>query len=187
MRRGEPIRARRTGALERGWSWCRRNPRLAAAVAATAASLALVVALSLTIAIQQARSVEKLRQEREKLRQERGKTNEALVRLVREQGHTSVALKNVEIERDRANRESRKAFQSLSEFYMERGRALADGGDAKGLHWAARALAAAPADDAALQHAIRAGLSVVSRQTNMPRVVFPCPGPVVAVAFSPDG
>ncbi len=36
---GEPVRARPAGAVERGWRWCRRNPRLAAT------SLALVLAL----------------------------------------------------------------------------------------------------------------------------------------------
>jgi serine/threonine-protein kinase len=32
--RGEPIRARPAGVLERGWRWCRRNPRVAALTAA---------------------------------------------------------------------------------------------------------------------------------------------------------
>jgi tetratricopeptide (TPR) repeat protein len=38
---GEPIQARRVGALERGWRWCKRNPLVAAV---SAASLVVVVA-----------------------------------------------------------------------------------------------------------------------------------------------
>jgi serine/threonine protein kinase/tetratricopeptide (TPR) repeat protein len=39
---GEAVRARRTGLLEKGWRWCRRNPTLAAAIGST--SLALIAA-----------------------------------------------------------------------------------------------------------------------------------------------
>jgi serine/threonine-protein kinase len=37
---GEPIRARPVGAVERGWRWCRRNPRLAVVTAAAVLFLA---------------------------------------------------------------------------------------------------------------------------------------------------
>jgi WD40 repeat protein len=51
---GRPVRARRAGALERAWRWCRRNPWLAAAAGAVAASLGAVVLLSFLHAARQA-------------------------------------------------------------------------------------------------------------------------------------
>jgi WD40 repeat protein/serine/threonine protein kinase len=42
----EPIRARRSGARERSWRWCRRNPAVAALLAAVALSLLLGTAIS---------------------------------------------------------------------------------------------------------------------------------------------
>jgi len=50
---GEPIAARPIGVLERGWLWCRRNPRLAAAIGTTAAALVAVAVLSLLYADRQ--------------------------------------------------------------------------------------------------------------------------------------
>ena len=47
---GEPIAARPTGGLERGWLWCRRNPWLAGAVGLTAAALIGVAVLALLYA-----------------------------------------------------------------------------------------------------------------------------------------
>jgi WD40 repeat protein len=44
--RGEPVRARPVGRLERGWRWGRRNPALAVACAATAALLVAVAVVS---------------------------------------------------------------------------------------------------------------------------------------------
>jgi WD40 repeat protein len=46
---GEPIRARRTGAVERGWRWCRRNP-LAGALATSVVVLLLAAAAGASVA-----------------------------------------------------------------------------------------------------------------------------------------
>jgi WD40 repeat protein/tRNA A-37 threonylcarbamoyl transferase component Bud32 len=50
----EPILARPTGALERGWLWCRRNPWLAGAIGSTAAALVAVAAIAAVFAVVQA-------------------------------------------------------------------------------------------------------------------------------------
>ncbi len=47
--RGEPIRARRTAAVERGWRWCRRNP-LAAALATAVLGLLVAAAAAASVA-----------------------------------------------------------------------------------------------------------------------------------------
>jgi WD40 repeat protein len=44
---GRPVRARRTGPVERGWRWCRRNPALATASALAGAALVAAVAVLL--------------------------------------------------------------------------------------------------------------------------------------------
>lgn len=43
---GQPIKARPVGALERAWRWCRRNPAMAASLAAVFVSLLLGAAIS---------------------------------------------------------------------------------------------------------------------------------------------
>ncbi len=53
---GEPIAARATGMLERGWLWCRRNPRLAGAIGSTAAALVAVAVISAVYAVEQSRA-----------------------------------------------------------------------------------------------------------------------------------
>ena len=47
---GEPITARPAGTFERLWLWCRRNPRLAAALGSTAAAIVAVAVLALLFA-----------------------------------------------------------------------------------------------------------------------------------------
>jgi WD40 repeat protein len=62
---GEPIRARRLGPVERAVRWCRREPWLAAALAAVACSLVVVAGISLVSAIMLANSAESERAAKE--------------------------------------------------------------------------------------------------------------------------
>jgi serine/threonine protein kinase len=45
--KGEPIRARPVGRMEKGWRWCRRNPTVAGLTAAVVALLGVVVAVTI--------------------------------------------------------------------------------------------------------------------------------------------
>src|SRR5262249_15061160 len=50
-----PIRARRTGALDQAWRWCRRNPVVAGALGTAAAALVMATLLALLYADRKAR------------------------------------------------------------------------------------------------------------------------------------
>lgn len=54
---GRPIEARRIGALERSWRWCRRNPALATAFGSVVALLASIAALSIAFSTQLSREL----------------------------------------------------------------------------------------------------------------------------------
>ena len=99
----------------------------------------------------------------------------------------TVELDHVKRESDKAGRENRKSLQSLADFFRERGRSLAEAGNAQGLLWLALALETAPADDHARKNPIRAELSLWSRQISQLRMIIRLSHPVYAVAFSPDG
>jgi WD40 repeat protein len=49
---GEPVRARRTGPLERGWNWCRRNPVVAGSLLGVALALLLGTAVAWWFALE---------------------------------------------------------------------------------------------------------------------------------------
>jgi WD40 repeat protein len=60
---GEPVAARPAGALERSWRWCKRQPKLAAALGAAAAGLLAVIGLSNLLGIREYRNSQALRKE----------------------------------------------------------------------------------------------------------------------------
>jgi len=61
---GEPVTARPVGTIERTWRWCKRQPRLAAALGAAAVGLLSVVGLSSLLGMREYRNAQALRQEK---------------------------------------------------------------------------------------------------------------------------
>ena len=57
---GEPIRARPVGRFERGWRWCGRNRRLAAALGSLALTLTAAVVLLIALVVLRTRTVSRL-------------------------------------------------------------------------------------------------------------------------------
>lgn len=81
-----------------------------------------------------------------------------------------------------------QAEYRLAENYLDRGLILCDQGDiGTGMLWLARSLQTAPAEAADLQWAIRVNLTGWSRQLHHLKAVLQHQGPVLAVAYSPDG
>src|SRR5262249_25501478 len=68
--RGEPVRARRPGAAEQTWRWCRRNPALAALTGS-------VVLLLVAVAVVSSLSAWRLRREEAATRAQLGQTQQA--------------------------------------------------------------------------------------------------------------
>src|SRR5262249_7362315 len=147
--------------------WSRRHQTL---VRAGAASLALTALFAVAFAAQQARFADQQTRSADRLRVEQGRTVEA--------------LKKVAIERDHANRESRKALQSLADYYLERARPLLVGNDPGGLLWLTRAAETAPADDATRQSTTRLNISAWERNIHNLNNIF---SSSIVLAFSPDG
>jgi WD40 repeat protein len=80
------------------------------------------------------------------------------------------------------------ANSRLAENYLDRGLMLCDQGDiGTGMLWLARSLQTAPPDADDLRWAIRVNLAGWSRQLHQLKAVLVHEGPVLAVAYSPDG
>src|SRR5262249_13391404 len=79
---GEPILARRSGVVNRGWKWTRRNPKLAASLALAISSLLVAMGLSIALAWSQYRAAQRLGIEQAKTLSEK-QTAEELYRTAR--------------------------------------------------------------------------------------------------------
>jgi serine/threonine protein kinase len=179
---GEPITARPAGSFERLWLWCKRNPRLAAALGSTAAALVAVVILSLLYADRMSKlataKAEQARIERESAWQQ-AELNRTITgqnqQLVERGEALARSLKDL-------NRGMARQYFVKSQAEIERGQ------NRVGLVYLnACYRAAAAAEDLGWQHTALDAIAAWARYTPSPRMVFAQSGAVTDVAFSPDG
>jgi hypothetical protein len=158
---GEPISARPSGALERFWLWCKRNPRLATALGSTAAALVAVAVIALLFARAQAKNA-------------------------RDQFKANQTIKGQSEDLARTLKESERRLAVLN---FERGRTACEKGEiGPGLLWLVESWrSAVAADDPGWQHTARASLSAWQRHHAAIRAIFTCSTSVSSVAFSADG
>jgi WD40 repeat protein/tetratricopeptide (TPR) repeat protein len=170
----EPIRARRMGLRERCTRWCRRNPALAWATGLAAAALVAVAIVSGLFAVAQNRFAARQARSNEALRQEQERTADALREAKRLAAELDVKL--LELRKNAAWSAVDRALGLITQ-----------GEPHRGLLWLTRGLELAPADDAALQHTIRANLAGLRGELPVLRALVTHPSAIRAVAFSPDG
>ncbi len=164
---GKPIHARPASALETSWLWCRRNPWLTGAAAATTAALSAVFVFALLYAQQQSTIAVREQQ------------------IAGEQRKATAAIKGLATNLKSSLDESHR---NLAGLYFERGQSACEKGDigsglvllAQSYHWAVEA------GDKGWRHTALASLSAWQRLEPTPRAIFSARR-VSAVAVSPDG
>jgi WD40 repeat protein/tetratricopeptide (TPR) repeat protein len=158
---GEPITARRSGAIERGWLWCKRNRWLAGAIGATAGSLLAVAIMALLYADRQ-----------------------------RAYAAAQLRAKN-DIEGLAKNLQSSlsESKRNIAGLYFERGDAACQRGEiGPGLLLLVESYRAAiAAGDAGWRHTALASLSVWHRHSGKLKAVFSHSDGVRYASFSRDG
>jgi WD40 repeat protein/tetratricopeptide (TPR) repeat protein/tRNA A-37 threonylcarbamoyl transferase component Bud32 len=185
--KGEAIRARPVGRLERGWRWCRRNPALAATTGLAAAALVAVTVLSAVFAANQAKANRDLA----RVNTDLADANE---KLVQEQQETRTAKEATEgALKDKTRLAADLALsvddkqQQLTLMALQRARALMEERELPhGLLWLARALELAPPNAADLQRVIRTNLAEAQADLITLKAVLPQNDWLGAIAFSPD-
>jgi hypothetical protein len=163
-----PIAARRVGTSERAWLWCRRNPWLAGAVGSTAAAVVAVAVISTVFAVEQTWAKNRISGLASELRSslDQSETLGGQLKTSLKESHRRLA--RLDFER------AQNAFEK-----EQIGPGL--------LHLVQSWRSAIAADDPGWQHTARAELSAWRRQHVEPRKVLHVGGPVIRVAFSPDG
>ncbi len=174
FRRGEPIHARPVGRLERLRRWRRRNPAVAALLAALFAVLVAGLAL---VSWQWGEAVGQRRLAEQKTR------DEANARADAERFADEAGRKTLDEARARV-----QAQRYAAGLLLERGQGLCSQGQyAGGLLWLAQALDATPAEADDLRDSLRTLLGGWSRQLCPCRLVLEHPAGVKAAALSADG
>jgi WD40 repeat protein len=84
--RGEPIRARPAGPIERLGRWCRRNPILATATGLAATGLVAATLVSIAFAAYQTRAADRLRQEQRRTQEALDSSQQLSFRLALDRG-----------------------------------------------------------------------------------------------------
>jgi WD40 repeat protein/tRNA A-37 threonylcarbamoyl transferase component Bud32 len=164
---GEPIHARAIGRSKQALRWCRRNPVVAALGGLSLAALVATTTISLIWAFREREIARQQTEAAEELKQSRQQIASSLA--------TSEALR----------RESELQTTALT---LERALTLCERGETTaGLLWLARSLSLLPRDADDLDWCIRANLAGWSNELHPLRAVLECPGPVLGVAFQPDG
>jgi WD40 repeat protein len=129
--RGEPIKARPVGALERGWRWCRRNRAIAASLAGLFVTLLVGTVVSSWLAVAATRSAEQAEHNAERADREAAlaRDNEGLARKNEQRANQNAeqakenerrANQNAELAKENERRANRNAEQARA----ERGRTL---------------------------------------------------------------
>jgi WD40 repeat protein/serine/threonine protein kinase/tetratricopeptide (TPR) repeat protein len=165
---GEPITARRTGSRERVWLWCKRNPWLAGAVGSTATAVVAVAVVSTVFAIEQTRAKNRIKGLADELQSSLEKSESLGGTLQISLKESNRRLARVHFERAQNAFEKDQIGSGLIRLVQSWRSAIA-------------------ADDPDWQHAARAGLSAWSRHYTETRAILSHAGPVVSIAFSPDG
>lgn len=180
--KGEPIKARPVGQVERLWCWCRRNPTLAATSMFAATALVAVTIVSISFASWQSYVARRIRYEQQQTevalqeaRDQRNLADQASEKVRKEQKLTKAALK-----------ESKRTAANLE---LDRGLSLCTREDAgRGLLWLAQSLRdAIAAEDIHLQRTIRANLAYWRNQIHTLKAVLAHEDFVRTATFSPDG
>jgi WD40 repeat protein/tRNA A-37 threonylcarbamoyl transferase component Bud32 len=174
FRRGEPIRARPVGRLERLRRWRRRNPAVAALLAALFTVLVAGLAL---VSWQWGEAVSQRRRAEEKTQ------DEARARAEAERYAAEAAQKTHDEARARV-----QAERYAAGLLLERGQGLCRQGEyAGGLLWLARGLEIVPDEDGELRDSFRTLLGGWSTRLCPCRLVLDHPGGVKAADLSADG
>jgi WD40 repeat protein/tetratricopeptide (TPR) repeat protein len=165
---GEPITARRITSFERAWLWCRRNPRLAAAMGSTAAAVVAVAVIATVAAVAQTRARNRIKGLADDLQSSLNRSERLAGDLKTSLTESYRRLARLDFERAQNAFEKEQIGPRLLRLVQSWRSAIAAG-------------------DPGWQHAARASLSAWRPQLAEPRIVLHHEGLVTSIAFSPDG